>query len=67
MMMFWLLRRLQSFFSTPEAGPLVLAAVVTACMGSALGFFWVPWASALCLALLVLTSDDDDPQHPVLA
>ncbi len=65
--MSWLLLKLRGFFSAPESGPLVLAAVVTACMGSALGFSWVPWAAALCLALLVLTSDDDDPQHPVLA
>lgn len=68
-MRFWLVRRLRAFFLSPEAGPLVLAAVVSAWVGTALGFTWVPWSVAVGFILLVITAgnDEDDPQHPVLA
>lgn len=63
------MRRLVTFCSSPEAGPLLLAAIVTAGAGLALGFAWVPPTVAVALFFLVMTSggDDDDPQHPVLA
>lgn len=65
-MLRWFMVRFSAFLADPAGVPTLAAACVTACMGLALGFSWVPWAVALALVALIVMSPPG-PQHPVPA